>query len=69
VVPVGGQVDAGDFLLSPREIRYWVGMNVRYDPGQIVILSSLCLGLAGMVVTFVGRVRQGAAKRRAAEVH
>ncbi|BDG06857.1 cytochrome c biogenesis protein ResB [Anaeromyxobacter oryzae] len=65
-VLVGGEFDAGDFKLSPKEIRYWVGMDVRYDPGQNVILASLCLGLAGMVVTFVGRVRQGTANRRAA---
>ena len=65
-VLVGGQFDAGDFTLSPREIRYWVGMDVRYDPGLTVILASLCFGLAGMVVTFVGRVRQGSTRRRAA---
>jgi len=65
-VLVGAQFDAGDFTLSPREIRYWVGMDVRYDPGLNVILGSLCLGLAGMILTFVGRVRQGSARRRAA---
>lgn len=65
-VAVGAPFDAGDFTLTPREIRYWVGMDVRYDPGQPVILASLCFGLAGMFVTFVGRVRQGTAKARAA---
>ncbi|MGB8930009.1 MAG: hypothetical protein WCC48_02035 [Anaeromyxobacteraceae bacterium] len=64
-VPVGGTFDAGPVKLSPREIRYWVGVNVRYDPGLSVVLASLCLGLAGMVLTFVGRVRQGGARRRA----
>jgi hypothetical protein len=64
-VLVGGQFDAGEFTLSPREIRYWVGMDVRYDPGQTVILASLCFGLGGMVLTFAGRVRQGPAKKRA----
>lgn len=63
-VPVGGQFDAGGFVLSPREIRYWVGMDVRYDPGLTVILASLCLGLGGMVLAFVGRLRQGAGRRR-----
>jgi hypothetical protein len=66
-VAVGGTFDAGDFTLTPREIRYWVGMDVLYDPGLTVILASLCTGLGGMVITFVGRVRQGAAKRRRAE--
>jgi hypothetical protein len=63
-VLVGAPFDAGAWLLTPREIRYWVGMDVRYDPGLTVILASLCFGLAGMVVTFVGRIRQGAARKR-----
>jgi hypothetical protein len=37
---------------------------VRYDPGLTVILASLCFGLGGMTVTFVGRIRQGAARRK-----
>ena len=61
---VGGRFDAGEFTLSPEEIRYWVGMDVRYDPGLNVILGSLCCGLAGMVITFVGRIRQGSARER-----
>jgi cytochrome c biogenesis protein ResB len=65
-VPIGGQFDAGDFKLSPKEIRYWVAMDVRYDPGLNVILASLCFGLLGMVLTFVGRLRQGGARRRVA---
>ncbi len=65
VVIVGGTFDAGEFVLSPREIRYWVGMDVRYDPGLHVILASLCAGLAGMVITFVGRLRQAARKQMA----
>jgi hypothetical protein len=65
-VAIGGSFDGGEFTLSPTEIRYWVGMDVRYDPGLNVILASLCLGLTGMVLTFVGRVRQGVTKRRAA---
>jgi hypothetical protein len=63
---VGGVFDAGDFKLVPREIRYWVGMDVRYDPGLPIILASLCFGLGGMFITLVGRVRQGAARRPAA---
>lgn len=64
-VPVGGAFDAGDFTLSPKEIRFWVGMDVRYDPALPVIFASLCSGLFGMVLTFVGRVRQGGRKTRA----
>jgi cytochrome c biogenesis protein ResB len=55
---VGAAFDLDDITLTPREIRYWVGINVRYDPGLAIILTSLCLGLAGIVVMFVGRLRQ-----------
>jgi hypothetical protein len=57
-VPVGGTFDAGDYLLEAREVRYWVGMSVRHDPGLTVILSSLWAGLAGMTMTFLGRILQ-----------
>jgi hypothetical protein len=65
MVDVGGSFDAGDFALSPREIRYWVGMDVRYDPGLNVIMASLGAGLAGMFLTLFGRLRQGARKKAA----
>jgi len=63
-VTVGGVFDAGDYQLEAREVRYWVGMDVRHDPGLMVILSSLWAGLGGMVMTFAGRIRQDGAKRR-----
>jgi hypothetical protein len=65
MVEVGAKVDLGEVTLSPREIRYWVGMTVRYDPGLPAILTSLCLGLLGMCVTFAGRLRQGSTRKRA----
>ena len=65
MVDVGEPVDMGPFTLTPAEIRYWVGMDVRYDPGLPVIMTSLVAGLVGMVLTFVGRVRQGGKKRPA----
>ncbi len=57
-VAVGGTFDAGDYKLEAREVRYWVGMTVRRDPGLTVILSSLWAGLAGMTMTFIGRIVQ-----------
>lgn len=66
-VPVGAAYDAGPFRLTPVEIRYWVGMDVRYDPGVPIVLASLCSGLLGMVITLIGRVRQGTERRRAFE--
>jgi hypothetical protein len=64
-VPVGDRFDGGDVALEAREVRYWVGMDVRYDPGLGVSLGSLVTGLVGMVLTFVGRLRQGPRKKKA----
>ncbi len=57
-VRVGESFRAGDYRLEAREIRYWVGMSVRYDPGLTVILTSLWAALAGVTLTFVGRIMQ-----------
>jgi hypothetical protein len=57
-VPVGGTLQVGRHQLVASEVRYWVGMTVRRDPGLLVILSSLWAGLAGMTMTFVGRIIQ-----------
>ena len=65
-VAVGGTFDAGDYGLEAREVRYWVGMTVRHDPGLMVILTSLWAGLAGMTMTFAGRIWQDAKRERRA---
>jgi cytochrome c biogenesis protein ResB len=65
-VTIGSTFDAGAYRIAAREIRYWVGINVRHDPGQTVILAALCLGAVGMALIFTGRIRQGARKRPAA---
>jgi len=57
-IPIGGRLAAGDYYLEVREVRYWVGMIVRYDPGKPVVLVSLWVGLGGMVITFIGRMRR-----------
>jgi cytochrome c biogenesis protein ResB len=57
--PIGKKIKTGDYYLSVEEVRYWVGMNVRHEPGQPVVLASLWVGLGGMVVTFIGRMRRG----------
>jgi hypothetical protein len=62
---VGGMFDAGGYYLSVREIRYWTGMFVRYDPGLPIVLTSLWVGLGGMVMTFVGRIRKRRSERKA----
>ncbi len=55
---VGDKFRAGDYYLSAKEIRYWVGMTVRYDPGKPIVLASLWVGLGGMIITFIGRMRK-----------
>ncbi len=56
---IGRMVKAGDYHLSAREVRYWVGMTVRYEPGKPIVLASLWVGLSGMIMTFIGRMRKG----------
>jgi cytochrome c biogenesis protein ResB len=56
--PIGKKIKAGDYYLSVKEVRYWVGMNVRYEPGKLIVLVSLWVGLSGMVITFIGRMRK-----------
>ncbi|KAF0144050.1 MAG: hypothetical protein FD156_2207 [Nitrospirae bacterium] len=56
---IGEKIRIGDYYLSAREVRYWVGMNVRYEPGKPIVLASLWVGLGGMVITFIGRMRKG----------
>lgn len=57
--PTGKKVKAGDYYLSAKEVRYWVGMTVRYEPGKPIVLASLWVGFGGMVITFIGRMRKG----------
>ncbi len=57
-VPVGGTFEAGNRRLEVSEVRYWVGIAVRHDPGLTLILTSLWAGLAGMAMTFAGRIWQ-----------
>lgn len=55
--PVGEMFSLGGYAVSAREVRYWVGMDVRYDPGYPVILTSLWTGFGGIVLVFIGRLR------------
>lgn len=53
---IGESFVAGDYLLSVKEVRYWVAMQVAHEPGQPVILSSLWVGLFGVTLTTLGRM-------------
>lgn len=60
---IGKPFVAGEYVLSAREVRYWVGMQVRYEPGKPVVLTSLWVGLFGMVLTTIGRMLRKSSRR------
>ena len=53
---VGQVFAAAGYQLNVREVRYWVRMLVRYEPGKPIVLASLWIGLAGMIITTIGRM-------------
>jgi hypothetical protein len=55
-VAIGGKATFGNYIVSPAEVRYWVGMSVTHDPGKPVILASLWFALAGIIITTIGRM-------------
>lgn len=55
-VPIGQPFAVGEYLLTTVEVRYWVWMTVRYEPGKPIVLASLWVGLAGMIITTLGRM-------------
>lgn len=54
--PIGEKFGVGEYELSAREVRYWVAMQVRHEPGKPVVLASLWVGLGGMLLTMIGRM-------------
>jgi len=59
---IGGKFAAGEYTLSAREVRYWVRMLVRYEPGKLIVLTSLWVGLSGMIITTAGRMLKSSKK-------
>lgn len=57
-VLIGEKMRVGDRYLAATEVRYWVMMTVRYEPGKPIVLASLWVGLGGMIITFFGRMRR-----------
>ncbi len=52
-----------EFQLAAREVRYWVGMSVRHEPGKLIVLTSMWAGLAGMIITTFGRAYRKGVRR------
>lgn len=55
---VGAKFAVGNYSLSAKEVHYWAGMRVVYEPGQPIVLTSMWAGLGGLIVTFYGRLRK-----------
>lgn len=53
---MGQNVVFSDHALSMQEVRYWASMDVRYNPGLPLILTSLWIGLGGIILTTVARL-------------
>jgi hypothetical protein len=54
----GEKVRVGKYFLSMNEVRYWANMTVRYNPGLPMILTSFWIGLGGLIMTTVGRLKK-----------
>ncbi|SNB47902.1 hypothetical protein [Geobacter sp. DSM 9736] len=62
-IPINSSLEAAGHKFMFKELRYWVGMKVRYDPGKPFVLTSLWIGLAGMLITTVGRMMRSGARK------
>lgn len=61
--PVGSSFPFGDYLLTTKEIRYWTVMDVRYEPGKPIILTSLWVAFAGVVITTLARIYRSSSRQ------
>lgn len=57
--PIGKPFTVGEHLINAKEVRFWVGMLVRYEPGKPVIMTCLWVALSGMILTTIGRMLRG----------
>lgn len=53
---IGAIANVGEYQLAVKEVRYWVIMNVRYEPGQPIVLTSLWVALFGVTLTTLARM-------------
>lgn len=53
---VGERVQMGDHSLELKEVRFWMNLDVRYNPGLPLIFTSLWLGFGGIILTTVARL-------------
>jgi hypothetical protein len=55
-VKSGESFSAFNHGFAVREVRYWVTMTVRHEPGKPIVLASLCVCLLGMTITATVRM-------------
>lgn len=60
---LGDKFMVDNLSLAADEVRYWVAMMVRYEPGKPILLTSLWFGLLGMTITTVGRMFRKTVKK------
>ena len=61
-VAEGDTVQAGDLRLAVPRMRRWTFVEVRRNPGLMLVFTGFWVALAGLTLTFVARVRAGAAR-------
>lgn len=49
----GEKVEIGGFYISMPEVRYWASINVFHNPGSVIILASLWLGIGGLTLSTI----------------
>jgi hypothetical protein len=60
---IGEKVLVGEHLLELKEVRSWVNLDVKYNPGRYLIMISFWSGLGGITLTLLARIfRQGKRK-------
>lgn len=55
---LGQKVKVGEYYLSLAEVRYWANVKVYYNPGLPMILTSFWIGLGGLIITTVARLKK-----------
>jgi cytochrome c biogenesis protein ResB len=57
-VALGEKVRVGEHQLALVEVRAWINLDVRYNPGRYIIMTSFWAGIAGLVLTVTARMKR-----------
>jgi len=56
-LPLGGEVQIGQFTLAFPELRRWASFRVSDDPGYPLVCAALWIGLVAMLMRYGGDIR------------